>query len=338
MLRFLATRVGSALVLMLVLSAAVFVLARVIPGDPAVVYLGPRARPDELARIREQLGLDDPLPLQFVHFLTGLVQGDWGTSLVTKRPVLLEFAERLPATLELLTVALVIATVGGIVLGVIASGRPGGVVDGLVRVLTIGGVSMPAFWLGLLLQVFFVGQLGLLPATGQTSSTLRFTSPIEHVTGFQLVDSLITGNLTALADVGAHLVLPAITLAAYPLGLIARMTRSSMLDVGELDYIRTANAYGLRQRTIRWRLALRNAISPTITVIGLSAAYTLTATFYVEIVFNWPGIGPFATNALLAVDSPVIIVLALLSAAAYLAANVVVDLLQAAVDPRVRLR
>jgi peptide/nickel transport system permease protein len=337
MLRFLASRLGTAVLVLFVLTLVVFVLARVIPTDPAVVYAGPKAPPEELDRIREKLGFDQPLIVQYLGYLGGLITGDWGDSLATKRPVLDEFATRLPATLELLFAAMLIAIIVGIGLGVIAARRPGRALDGVIRFLAIGGVSMPAFWLGLLLQVLFVGQWKLLPATGQFSTEVDYVSPITAVTGFPLFDSLITGNWVAYSDGLAHLVLPAITLAAYPLGLIARMTRASMLEVLGQDYVFTANAYGLRDGVIRWKLALKNALPPTMTIIGLAAAYALTGTFFIEVVFNWPGIGQFAANAMIAVDYPAIMAITLLGAAGYLIANFVVDLVQARLDPRVRL-
>jgi ABC-type dipeptide/oligopeptide/nickel transport system permease component len=337
MLRFLASRLGTAVIVLFVLTLVVFVISRVIPADPAVVYAGPKAPPEELARIREKLGFDQPLIVQYFGYLGGLVTGDWGDSLATKRPVLDELATRLPATLELIFAAMLIAVVVGILLGVIAAKRPGKALDGLIRFLAIGGISMPAFWLGLLLQVLFVGQLKLLPATGQFSTEVEYNAPITTVTGFSLFDSLITGNWVAYSDGLAHLVLPAITLAAYPLGLIARMTRASMLEVLGQYYVFTANAYGLRDVMIRWKLALKNALPPTMTIIGLAAAYTLTGTFFVEVVFNWPGIGQFAAGAMLAVDYPAIMAITLLGAAGYLVANLVVDIVQARLDPRVTL-
>lgn len=337
MWRFLGRRIGSAILVLLVITVIVFVMTRVVPSDPAVVYAGPKAPPAELDRIREKLGFNDPLPLQFLSYLGGLVTGDWGDSLATKRPVLMELATRLPATLELLFAAMVLATVGGIILGVVASKRPGGIVDGTVRVVAIGGVSIPSFWLGLLLQVFFVGALGILPATGQFSKGIEYTHPVADITGFALIDCLISGNLTAFGDGLAHLILPAVTLAAYPMGLVARMIRATMLDVLNEDYVFTANAYGLRDLVVRWWLALKNALPPTMTIVGLATAYALTGTFFVEVVFNWPGIGAFASSAMLAVDYPAIMAITLLGAFAYLLANLIVDLVQARFDPRVTI-
>lgn len=337
MLRFVAKRVGTSVIVLLVVTVIVFILTRLIPSDPAIIYVGPKAPQAEIDRVHELLGFDRPLIVQYLSYLGDLLRGDWGNSLATKRPVLEEFATRLPATLELIGAALLFAVVVGVFLGVLAARKPGGPLDGLIRVLSIGGVSMPAFWLGLLLQVLFVGRLGLLPATGQFTSSIKFTDPIATVTGFPMFDSLITGNWVAYSDGLQHLILPAITLAAYPLGLIARMTRASMLEVLGQDYVFTANAYGLRDGVIRWKLALRNALPPTLTIVGLAAAYTLTGTFFVEIVFNWPGIGQFATGAMLAVDYPVIMAITLLGAFGYLLANLIVDLLQAQLDPRVRI-
>jgi ABC-type dipeptide/oligopeptide/nickel transport system permease component len=336
-LRHLVRRIATSGIVLLVVTMVTFVLARVLPSDPALVYIGPKATAAQVAQLRSQLGLDQPLPVQYWTYLTSLLRGDWGDSLATKRPVLQEIATRLPATLELITAAMLIAVPLGILLGVLAGRRPGGRLDGLVRVLSIGGVSVPAFWLGLLLQVIFVGRLQMAPATGAFSSALRFTDPIQHMTGLPLLDSLLTGNWTAFGDGMSHLVLPAVTLAAYPLGLVARMTRGSLIEALSQDYITTARAYGLRELRIVWQLALRNAMSPTLTVIGLAIAYSLTGTFFVETVFNWPGIGQFATQAMLAVDYPAIMAITLLGAVGYLVTNFAVDLIQARLDPRVRV-
>lgn len=336
MFRHLARLVASSAAVLLTLTMVTFVLARVLPSDPAVAYIGPKATAAQTARLRAELGLDQPLTVQYGKYLAGLVRGDWGYSLTTKRSVLGEIADRLPATLELIGAAMVLAAVLGIALGVMAATRPGGRLDALIRLLSIGGVSMPAFWLGLLLQVLFVDRLHLFPATGEFSNTLKFTDPIREVTGFPLLDSVLTGNWTAFSDGFGHLILPAVTLAAYPLGLVARMTRASMIEVLSQGHITAARAYGLRESAIVWSLALRNALSPALTVLGMAIAYSLTGTFFVETVFNWPGIGQFATETMLAVDYPSIMAIALLGAVGYLVANAAVDLLQAKIDPRVR--
>ncbi len=336
MTKFIVRRVLALGAVMLAITVLTFILARAVPSNPAVVYAGPKASPETLARITAELGLDRSLPVQFVDYVGNLLHGDFGESLATKQPVLTGIVERLPATLELIAAAMVGATLVGVALGVVAARRRGGLLDGLIRVLCIGGISMPAFWLGLLLQVVFVGALGVLPATGQFSTELTYSHPVDTVTHFALLDCVLTGNWVALEDGLRHLVLPAVTLAAYPLGLIARMTRASMLEALDQDYTLTARAYGLSPRNILWRLTLKNALSAPLTVIGLSVAYMLTGTFFVEIVFNWPGIGQYATQAMLAVDYPVIMAVTLLGAAGYLLTNFVVDVMQARLDPRTR--
>ncbi len=213
-------------------------------------------------------------------------------------------------------------------------GKP---LDAGVRTTSIIGVSLPAFWLGLLLQLLFSNYLGLLPVAGRVDSGLRFTAPITPITGFYLLDTLITGNWVAFRDVLAHIILPAITLAAYPIGLVARMTRATMLEVLAQNYIRTARAYGIVERMITYRYALKNALGPTITVIGLTLAYSLTGAFFVEIIFNWPGLGMFTARSFLNLDYPAIMGMTLFGASGYVFINLGVDLLQAWVDPRISL-
>jgi len=336
MTKFIAKRVLASTAVMLTITVLTFLMARVVPSNPAVIYAGPKASPETLARIRRELGLDQSLVVQFFDYLGNLLRGDFGESLATKQSVLPDLLERLPATLELIAAAMTIATLVGVTLGVTAARRSSGLLDGAIRLLCIGGISVPAFWLGLVLQVIFVGKLGALPATGQFGTELTYANPVETITHFALVDCVLTGNWAALQDGLEHLVLPAITLAAYPLGLIARMTRASMLESLDQDYTLTARAYGLSRRTIVWKLTLKNAMSAPLTVVGLSVAYMLTGTFFVEVVFNWPGIGQYATQAMLAVDYPVIMAVTLLGAAGYLLTNFVVDLLQARLDPRTR--
>ncbi|MDI6910937.1 ABC transporter permease [Nocardioides sp.] len=336
MTKFIAKRVFASAVVMLTITVLTFLMARVVPSNPAVIYAGPKASPETLDRIQSELGLDKPLLVQFFDYLGGLLHGDFGDSLATKQSVLPDLLERLPATLELIATAMTIATVLGVALGVLAARRRSGALDGSIRFLCIGGISMPAFWLGLILQVIFVGKLGVLPATGQFSTEITYSNPLETITHFALLDCVLTGNWVALQDGLEHLVLPAVTLAAYPLGLIARMTRASMLESLDQDYALTARAYGLSPRSIVWRLTLKNALSAPLTIIGLSVAYMLTGTFFVEVVFNWPGLGQYATQAMLAVDYPVIMAITLLGAAGYLLTNFAVDLLQAKLDPRTR--
>ena len=230
-----------------------------------------------------------------------------------------------------------LAALIGVPLGVLSARGSGRLPDLFIRLLSIVGVSMPAFFLGLLLQILFFRNLDLLPLAGRLDSDMRFISPVTDITGFLLLDSFLTRNWVAFKDAFLHLVLPALTLAAYPIGLIARMTRATMLEVLEQDYIRTARAYGIKDRVITYLYALKNAISPTLTVIGLTFAFALTGTFFVEIIFNWPGLGLFTTRSLLNLDYPAIMGMTLLGAGGYVLINLIVDVIQAWVDPRVSL-
>ena len=337
MIRFLLRRLASSAVVLAGVSVITFALARLLPSDPAAIFIGPRAGPETIARVREELGLNEELHVQYLVYMRDMIGGDWGTSIATRRPVIDDILARLPASIELIVAAMLIALPVGLALGMLSARWHGRPVDAGVRIVSIIGVSLPAFFLGLLLQMLFFRQLDLLPLAGRVSSDLRFTSPVADITGVYFVDSLVTGNWVAFVDVTWHLILPAITLAAYPIGLISRMTRSSMLETLGRDYVRTARAYGLRERLIVSRLALRNALVPVLTVIGLTLAYMLTGTFFVEFVFNWPGLGTYAIDAILATDYPAIMGITLIGAAAYVLINLVVDLTQAWVDPRIRL-
>jgi len=337
-LEFLLRRLLSSIFVLIGVSIITFALARVIPSNAAALYIGPKARPEDIARVTIKLGLDKPLPVQYLIYMRDLFHGDLGTSIGTKRPVLQELTGRLPATLELLTSGMILAVLIGVPMGVLSARWQGKPMDVFVRTASIIGVSMPAFYLGLLLQILFFRQLDLLPLAGRISNTLRFTNPITPMTNFLLLDALIGHNWIAFKDVALHLVLPALTLAAYPSGLVARMTRATMLEVMEQDYIRTARAYGIRETVVVYLYALKNAISPTLTVIGLTVAFALTGTFFVEVIFNWPGLGLFTVHSLLNIDYPAIMGITLFGAAMYVIINLAVDLLQAWIDPRISLK
>ena len=337
-LEFIFRRILTSIFVLIGVSIMTFFIARVIPTNAAAMYIGPKARQEDIDRVKKQLGLDKPLPVQYIVYMNQLLHGDLGDSISTKRPVLLEITERFPATLELLFTAMFFAILIGVPLGILSARWQGKALDVGVRTVSIMGVSMPAFYLGLLLQIFFFRTLHLLPLAGRISGDLRFTHPVQSITNFLLIDSLLTGNWIALKDVAPHLVLPALTLAAYPIGLIARMTRAAMLEVLEQDYIRTARAYGIRDYVVTYLYALKNAVSPTLTVIGLTFAFALTGTFFVEIIFNWPGLGLFTVRSLLAVDYPAIMGMTLFGATGYVLINLIVDLLQAWIDPRISLK
>jgi ABC-type dipeptide/oligopeptide/nickel transport system permease component len=336
-LEYVLKRSASSALVLLGVSLVTFVMTRVVPSNPASLYLGARARPEDLARVTEEMGLNAPLWNQYATYLGQLLRGDWGMSIATRRPVLEELFGRLPATLELLLVGMVIATVGGVAIGAFSARWRGRRADVAARSFSLIGVSMPAFWLGMLLQIVFFRRLGWFPLSGRIDPDMRFLDPVESVTGLLLVDSVLGGNWAAFQSAGWHLVLPAITLAAFPMGLIARMMRASMLEVLEEDYIRTSTAYGLPERSIVYRYALKNSFGPTVSVIGLSLAYALTGSFFVEVIFNWPGLGMFTVRSLLALDHPSILGITLLGALTYIVINMAVDLVNAWIDPRLSL-
>lgn len=337
-LEFIVRRIGASLLVIVGLTLITFFIARIVPSNAAALYIGPKARPDDIARVTKLLGLDQPLPVQYIVYMRDVLNGDWGDSIGTKRPVLQEITDRLPATLELLLTGMVFAIAVGVPLGVLSARYQGKPLDLVVRAVSIAGVSLPAFWLGLLLQIWFFRDLKWLPLSGQTDADLRFVSPIALVTGFLTIDSILGANWVALQDVLWHLVLPALTLAAYPASLIARMTRATMLEVLSQDYIRTARAYGLNDNFITYVYALKNAMGPSLTVIGLTFAFALTGTFFVEIVFNWPGLGQFTVRSLTNLDYPAIMGITLFGAIGYVIINLTVDLVQAWIDPRISLK
>jgi peptide/nickel transport system permease protein len=336
-LEFILRRLLTSLIVLLGVSIITFFIARVVPVDAAALYTGAKARPEEIERVKIKLGLDKPLPTQYLIYMSELLQGDLGNSISTKRAITEELSGRLPATLELLFAGMFFATFIGVPLGVLSARWQSKLPDIFVRFFSIVGVSLPAFFLGLLLQILFFRNLDLLPLAGRLDSDMRFLSPVTDITGFIVLDSFLTQNWVAFRDALLHLILPALTLAAYPIGLIARMTRAAMLEVLEQDYIRTAKAYGIKDSIVVYLYALKNAISPTLTVIGLTFAFALTGTFFVEIIFNWPGLGLFTVRSLTNLDYPAIMGVTLFGAVGYVMINLIVDLLHAWIDPRVSL-
>lgn len=314
-----------------------FFVSRVIPSDPAALYAGPRPSPEQIAQNRINLGLDQPLPVQFIRYVGSILQGDLGRSFKTRRLILDDLRTFLPATLELVTVSTLLAALIGIPVGVLAAARHGGWFDLFSRLFSIAGVSIPSFWLALLLQLLFFSALGLLPLGGRVDNSTALLNPVKSVTGFYVIDAAITGNWSAWGDVLRHLVLPSVVLASYPVGLTIRMVRGAMTEVLSEPYITAARAAGLPHRVILFRFALKNAIVPTLTVLGLSFAYSITGAFLVESVFLWPGVGKYVTDAILNVDFPVVMAVTLIVTGIYIVINLLTDLLQAIIDPRVKL-
>lgn len=331
---YLARRLTLAVFVIVGISVMTFAVARVIPSDPALVYAGPMARGPALEQARRILKLDRPLHQQYGSYMTGLVHGDWGTSLRTKRPVLGDMMDFLPITLQLVLVAMILASFVGLLLGVLTARHSGRFIDFVMRIFAVGGVALPSFFIALVLQVLFFRVLHLLPVANMFSIETMQNNPITDVTGAPMLDALITGNFAAFAEGLRYMVLPILALAAYPTGVIMRMTRACLLESMEQDYIRMARAMGVPSRIIMYRYALKNALAPVLTVMGLMFAYTVIGDFYIELIFQWPGIGIYATTSMLALDYPAIMGVTLLTALVYVFANLVVDLLLAWVDPR----
>jgi peptide/nickel transport system permease protein len=332
---FLAKRLALALLVVVGVVVLTFLIARVIPADPAQIYAGPRATPAEIERVRHELHLDRPVPEQLLRYVAGIFTGDWGTSLSTKRPVIDDIRTALPASLELVGAGLLIALLAGLPLGIASARWAGRAPDTLVRVGAVLATSLPVFWLALVLQLVFFSRLGWLPAAGTYDPKLYYTSPLHSYVNMPVVDALVTGNWTVLQSALSHLVLPAIAVAAYPTGLIARIVRASLLDTLGEDHVRMTRALGFGERAILGRFALRPALNPVVQVTALVFAYSLANTFLVEAVFNWPGLGSYAANALTALDTPGMLGVTLVVAIAYVLLNLVVDIVQSAIDPRI---
>ncbi|MCL4425235.1 MAG: ABC transporter permease [Firmicutes bacterium] len=332
MAAYVARRLLAIVPVLLGISVVVFLVMHLIPGDPIVVMLGEKAPPEKVEEMRRELGLNDPLYVQYGRFLLRALQGDLGRSIRTQERVAKEIAGRLPATLELTFSALLLATFFGVLLGVIASTKQHSLWDNLSMVLAVAGVSMPVFWLGLMLIFLFGVDLRWLPFSGRLSTGVF----LESVTGLNLFDALLTGNAAAFWDALRHLVLPSFTLGVVQMAIIARMTRSSMLEVVRQDYVRTARAKGLSQKTVIYKHALKNALIPVVTVIGLTVGRLLGGAVLVETVFSWPGLGKLAIDAIYARDYPQIQGVVLLIASGFVLVNLVVDLSYALLDPRIR--
>jgi peptide/nickel transport system permease protein len=330
---FILRRLISLGIVMVGVSFIAFFFVHLIPGDPAQAMLGEQATPENVARVREALGLDQPLHLQYARFVGRLLQGDLGQSLHTSNPIAVEFASRFPATVELSVAALLLALVVGVPAGVIAAVRRNSIFDLVSMSVALIGISMPIYWLGLMLIWFLAIQLAWLPPGGR----LHLEIELSQITNFYTVDALLAGDLAALRSALAHLALPAIALSTVPMAIIARMTRASVIDVLGQDFIRTAHAKGLSERAVVIRHALKNAALPVVTVIGLSTGRLLSGAVLTESIFSWPGIGRWIFDAIGWRDYPVIQVMILLIAAMFVIINLVVDLLYAALDPRIRL-
>jgi peptide/nickel transport system permease protein len=332
-LRFVVRRLLLLVPILLGLSLLVFLWIRALPAGPAQSLLGERATPETIRQIEEQYGLNEPIHVQYWSYLKTVGRGDLGTTIRTRRPVTDELKERFPATIELTIAALLFATLLGIPLGFVAAKRYGTWVDHSSLVVSLIGISIPIFFLAILLKYVFAVKLGLLPTVGRISVLID----IEHPTNFYLLDALIAGDLGAFWDVSKHLMLPAIALGSIPLAITARITRAAVLDVQNEDYIRTARAKGLSPRIVDERHIFRNALLPIMTIIGLQTGLLLSGAVLTETVFAFPGMGTWLVEAIRQRDFPILQGGILFVSFVFVLINLIVDISYALVNPKIRV-
>ena len=350
MFRYIFRRVLSVLPTLIGVTFVIFMFQRLIPGDPAIAMLGEHATDESIERIREQFGLNRPMFLdrealvegdipgffdsQYIRYMGRLSRLDLGDSIHRRIPVWETLTLRFPATVELSLLSMIIAIIIGVPVGIVSASRRNTAIDSISMVGSLIGVSMPIFWLGIMEIMFFAVILKWLPAGARLSIGIE----IESITNLYLIDSLITGNMEGFRDALSHIIMPAFALATIPGGIIARMTRSSMLDVLQEDYIRTARAKGLGGRLVLYRHALKNAALPVVTIIGLQAGTLLAGAVLTETIFSWPGIGRWVYDAILGRDYPIVQGGTLLIAIVFIGVNFLVDILYALLDPRIRYK
>jgi ABC-type dipeptide/oligopeptide/nickel transport system permease component len=332
---FLIRRFLHSILVLVGLSILIFVIARILPGDPARLALGPFAPQEQVQNLRHKMGMDQPLHLQYVSYVKGFFRGDLGLSFQTRRGVSLDIVEYLPATIELVTVSIVWVLVIGVPLGILAGRYKDSWLDNLSRIMAFIGVAVPPFVVGLIGQLVFSYGLGIFPTTGR----LNLLTPVPPSrTGFIIIDSLIVGNFTALGDALRHIILPSFAIAMTGIGQIARLTRGSVSDVLSKDYIEAVRAFGIPDRYVTFKYMLKPSFIAPLTILGLTFASELSNAFLVEQVFVWPGMAKYGVNAILRKDFNAIMGVVLIVGLAFVVVNFVVDVLAGYVDPRIRIR
>lgn len=333
---YILKRLLSLIPVLLGITLLVFCFLHLIPGDPAVVILGERATPDQIEALREKMGLNQPLPIQYLTFLSSLLRFDLGSSIISNIPIADELRNRFPATLELAIAAMLVALVIGIPTGIFAAVKKNSWLDNLMMTGSLLGVSLPVYWLGLLLIYLFAVNLQWLPPSGRISVDAGYS--FQPITGFYVLDALLRLDFSALKDILAHLILPALALGTIPLAILTRITRSAMLESLSQDYIRTARAKGLPEQWVILRHALKNALLPISTIVGLQFGTLLGGAILTETIFSWPGIGSWIYEGILARDYPVVQGGVVFVAIAFVLLNLLVDISYAFFDPRIQYK
>jgi peptide/nickel transport system permease protein len=334
MIRFILRRLAGLILVLAGVSIITFALSQLVPIDPAASALGQNAREDQIQAYRKELGLDRPPVVQYFSYVGRLLQGDLGKSIRTRRPVADDLRDFFPATIELSIAAMIVALILGIALGILAAIRRNSLVDLAARTFALVGGSLPIFFVGLLVLALFYSKLRWLPGPGRLDAVL---TPPPRVTGMYTVDSLLAGNWALFKNSLSHLVLPAVTLGYFSTAVLLRMTRSSMLEVLGQDYVRTAQAKGLRDRVVIMRHALKNAMIPVLTTIGIVFGSLLSGAVLTETIFNWPGLGRYATTSAVSLDLPAVMGVTLIAAVVYPVVNMLVDIGYRLLDPRIRV-
>lgn len=314
-------------------TVVVFFISHIIPGDPARMVAGSKASQEVVEKIRQELGLDRPIHIQYINYMKNLFKGDLGISIRSHRPVLKDLMSHFPATLELTIVSLLFSWVIGIYLGVISAIKRNNLIDHFSRIFSLIGVSMPVFWLGLILLLIFYRNLAWLPGTGRIDPNLSLPS---RITGLYILDSILTGNWITFLNTVKHIILPAFCLGYVYLAITSRITRSSMLEVMEKEYIETARASGLPEKVVVWKHALRNALIPIVTIMGLSFGELMGGAILTETIFSWPGMGKYLVDSINFLDFPAIMGFALIIALIYVLVNLAVDVIYLFLNPQIK--
>ena len=314
MVKYIIKRLLNGLIVLLGVVTITFFITRVVPSDVAGKWAGERATEEQRKQAIAELGLDKPLVTQYVKYLKDLLSGDLGRSLRTKELITKELASYFPATMELVLVAFLFAMFVGIPMGIYSAKKNGQMLDHFTRFFSIGAVSLPTFWVAMVFQLVFYRLLNWLPLGGRMSISASLMYDVPNVTGMLILDCILTGSWGLLGDAFVHIIMPGFTIALYPIGLVARMTRSALLEILNEDYITAAKSYGIREGKVLWRYALKNSLGATATVVALSMGYTLTNTFLTETIFSWPGLGSYVSKSVTTLDYPAIMGIAIISA------------------------